>query len=36
MYNAACKGWLSESIGKKLLWIKVKSGVNDALENKVQ
>lgn len=35
-FNTASEGWMLESTGKKLLWIKVKSGVNDATEIKVK
>lgn len=35
-FNTASEGWLSETTGKKQLWIKVKSGVNDAIKINVQ
>lgn len=34
-FNAASEGWMHETIGKKLLWIKVRGSVNDAMEIKV-
>ncbi len=35
-FNTASEGYFTETTGKKLLWIKVKSGVNDAVEISVQ
>ena len=34
-FGNALEGWMPETNGKKLLRIKVKSGVNDAMEIKV-
>jgi alpha-glucosidase len=34
-FNSAEEGWMQESEGKKLLWVKIKSGVNDAVELKI-
>jgi alpha-glucosidase (family GH31 glycosyl hydrolase) len=34
-FNSAEEGWIQESEGKKLLWVKIKSGVNDAVELKI-
>ena len=34
-FGNALEGWMPETNGKKLLWIKVKGGVHDAMEIKV-
>jgi hypothetical protein len=34
-FNSAEEGWMQESEGKKLLWVKIKSEVNDAIELKI-
>jgi hypothetical protein len=31
-FNQATEGWMQDAAGKKLLWIKVKGSVNDAVE----
>jgi len=31
-FNAGAEGWMRETSGKKLLWIKVKSSVSDAID----